>query len=104
MLTKYLIIALAVLALAAGGLGYGWYHQIGRTAATEAERDTAVEALQTAQEALKRSRALSARLAKEKAATALAGARTRQSVEKSLEQHQDWASTPVPKGVQDAME
>lgn len=100
MTTLYAWLAAALLV---GSLALGLVWSIRANAEIRAERDQAQEALQTAQDALKRSRALSARLSREKAATRLAGASTRLRVEGALEEQRAWADTPVPKEVQDAL-
>lgn len=101
MTTLYCWLAAALLV---GALSLGLVYSVRTNGELRAERDQAQEALETAQAALKRSQALSTKLSKEKAATGLAGARTRLSVEKSLEQHREWAQQPVPKEVQDALD
>jgi hypothetical protein len=100
MTTLYAWLAAALLVCA---LSLGLVHSIRSNAEIRAERDVAVEQRQKLQDALKRSQALSAKLSKEKAATARAGASTRLSVEKSLDSQRAWADTPVPKEVQDAL-
>lgn len=103
MLTKYLIIACVALALALGGSGWLLYRQIGKTAEAVAEAQQAQEALQGLQKGLKRAQATSARLAREKAATARKEALARQRLEAALDRAPEWRDQPVPQEVQDAL-
>lgn len=103
MLTKYLMIAVAVLALLLAGSGGMLYRQIGKTAAAKAELEQAVAALEHAQEAAKRNRAASAKAAKEKAAMARKSALLRMELEAALAKNREWAEQTVPEEVQRAL-
>ena len=103
MLTKALMIAVAVLALLLAGTGAMLHKQIGRTATAKAELSQAKEALEQAAEAMKRSRATSAQAAKEKAALARRSAALRLELDAALAKNRAWADQQVPEEVQRAL-
>lgn len=97
---NYLTLGLGALVLA---LAAGLYWSVGQTAKTVAEKQQISQALKTAQEGLERQRALSAQLAKEKAARARSEALLRQQLDSALAAQPDWANQPTPKEIQDAL-
>jgi hypothetical protein len=102
-MTKYLIAALAVITLLLAGVSTLWYRSNVALVLSQAQVQEMTKAQERAQEALKRSQALSARLAREKAATARESALLRQSLEAALDRSPEWRDEPVPKEVQDAL-
>lgn len=72
-------------------------------ASLEAERDTLADALRAAQAQRKKDQALLARRAAANAAAAQETARLRVALFEALEANREWASTPVPKEVRDAL-
>lgn len=97
----YILIACALLGL---GAGLCWYALAGTLARQKAQISTMTQAARTLSDAAKKDRALVARLSSEKAALARSDALARQSLERSLAAQPDWASQPVPKEVQDALQ
>ena len=92
----YRLVALiaVLLGLVLCGAYIGHLHNQTRQARAEAR---------TAQEALKRTQATLAHREKLRAATGRATASARASLQAAEAAHPDWASTPVPKEVQDAL-
>jgi hypothetical protein len=99
-------IAALILAFCLGlGLaGFGVYrHMTARLASTEAQLDGAQAALAEAVRQRKLDAALLARRAQENAVAARETALLRQRLRDALAAHQEWATQPVPKEVQDAL-
>lgn len=71
-------------------------------AAVEAQRDTLAEAIRSAKEQRKKDQALLARRAAENARQAKETARLRVALYEALQANREWATSTVPKEVQDA--
>jgi hypothetical protein len=104
MLTRILAGFLVVLLLSQAGTAYLLVASYKANGAQKAQLEASEQARKRALAASKRDRALSARRAKENAATARENALLRQRVEGALAQHRAWADQPVPKEVQDALQ
>jgi len=103
-INRYLALAAAALVLAAIGLGYGWVRAERKVGQTQADLAIATEALKKAQAARKLSDKSAQRLAKELAAAASDSSRRAAAVNSAITANPDWASTPLPKEVQDALQ
>lgn len=98
----YLWLALAGL-LVGLGAGLSWYWMSGRVSAANARADTAEKGLAEAAKREKRLKAVSARLAKEKAASARESALAAERLQTALAESPAWRDQPVPKEVQNAL-
>lgn len=98
----YLWIAVAALLIGLGA-GLSWYWVSDRLAAAEARAEVAEQGLAEAAKREKRLKAVSARLAKEKAVAARESALAAERLQRSLFENREWADQPVPKEVQDAL-
>ena len=103
MLSKYLMLAILGLALTLGGTGLLLRKQIKKNGEQEQilkQRMDTIVAMET--QARKDAALLQRRAAAEREARKQAQA-SRKALEDSLFKNQEWASTPVPKEVQDAL-
>jgi uncharacterized protein HemX len=96
-MTKYLIIALAALALALGGTGWALKRQIGANAVQK----TLIDQLQATAKANK---ALIQKRARENAAAKAQIAAQAAELDRSLFKNREWAEQPIPQEVQYALE
>lgn len=92
-----------VLGVALAGAGVTYKVMSGKVARAEAQRDSAVQALQTLQEQRKKDQAVLARRAAANAAAARAAAATKARLLAAVQVNQSWANEPLPKEIQDAL-
>lgn len=102
-LIKPLIVALALLAIVAGGQFLYIRATKAESAALSRQVDQLSGDLRGLQELRKQERATLASLRQEKAALGRAAASARQSLRAALASTPDWADQPVPKEVQNAL-
>lgn len=106
----YLIFCLVIFGIGCTGVGVATYKFMAQrvavaqaeTAAVAVERDTLAQALKAAQEQRKRDQALLARRAADNAAAARQMASLQKALAAALAANSEWATTPVPREVQDA--
>ena len=99
-MTKYLIAGLIALS---GLLGWGLYHQIGANALLTAQNKTLTEAAERAVERQKAARkVLVARQGKIASQARILRA-TEAALADALKAHNQWATTPVPTDIQEAL-
>jgi hypothetical protein len=103
LLGGYLWYAILSLALALGGSLYLLKASYERNGRLSADLNAATDALEAAQEQRALDRATLARLAVKKAARARESASAAASLGAALTANRQWADTPVPQGVQDAL-
>lgn len=84
-------------------MGAALWFSVQRLGAVKAERDQAQEQLRSAQAAAKKVAAVSVLREKTRAATGARAASAGASLAAAVASAPDWANTPVPKEVQDAL-
>ncbi len=103
-MTKYLLLAIALLALALGGSGV----LLKRSYATNGKQATEITALQDAakvmQEQARKDRVLITKHAQAKVLLQNKADRLRADLDHSLSANREWADQPIPQEVQDALQ
>lgn len=95
--------ATVVAGLVAAGLAVSLWFTVQRLGAIKVERDAAVQAVETAQRAAKKVAAVSVLRERKRATTGAAAASAGASLAAAVASAPDWANTPVPQEVQDAL-
>lgn len=102
-MTKYLLIALAILSALLAGSGILLKRSYAEAGKVRAELSATQDALEGAQEAAKLNAKVSVARSKARASTARKSQVDRQALEKSLRSNNTWADQPVPADVQEAL-